>query len=71
MIASIVAFTLLFVCTLCGCLMYVYFEGCDPYESGRILQQDQAIPFLVLKVFKDYPGVAGLFVSAAYSGMLR
>jgi len=51
--------------------MYAYFEGCDPIQAGLIQRPDQMIPLLVAKVFRDTPGMAGLFVSAAVSGTLR
>jgi len=51
--------------------MYAYFEGCDPIKAGMIESPDQMIPLLVIKVFKEVPGMAGLFVAAAVSGTLR
>lgn len=29
------------------------------------------MPYLVMDIFGDYPGIPGLFVAAAYSGTLR
>ena len=54
-----------------GCAMYAYFEGCDPLKKGVIKKPDQLMAFLVVSVFKEAPGMAGLFVSAAFSGTLR
>ena len=51
--------------------MFKYFEGCDPVASGDVQFSDQIIPFLVIKLFRSVPGISGLFVAAAYSGMLR
>lgn len=31
----------------------------------------QLMPYLVLDLFEEYPGVAGLFVAAVYAGSLR
>jgi sodium-coupled monocarboxylate transporter 8/12 len=31
----------------------------------------QLMPYLVLDILKNYPGVPGLFVACAYSGTLR
>ena len=56
---------------LTGCAAYAYFEGCDPVKNKKLDKVDQIVPFLVMRIFKDLPGMAGLFVSAAYSGMLR
>jgi len=54
-----------------GCVMYAYFEGCDPLKSGKINKSDQLLPYLVVHVFENFPGLAGLFISAAFSGTLR
>jgi len=51
--------------------MYAYFEGCDPLKAGVISKPDQLMPLFILQIFADYPGMAGLFVSAAFSGTLR
>ena len=51
--------------------MYTYYEGCDPLSSGKIAKPDQLLPYLVVDVFQDLPGMAGLFVAAAFSGTLR
>lgn len=56
---------------LTGCVAYAYYEGCDPIKQGSISKSDQIIPYLVTDIFSDLPGLAGLFVSAAYSGTMR
>ena len=62
---------LLFNSALNGVSMYAYFEGCDPLKSGVFKDRNQYVPHLVVRLFENAPGMAGLFVSAAYSGMLR
>uniref|UniRef100_H2YAS1 Sodium-coupled monocarboxylate transporter 1 n=1 Tax=Ciona savignyi TaxID=51511 RepID=H2YAS1_CIOSA len=54
----------------CGAAAYAYFEHCDPLKNGDIHKSDQILPYMVLKIFSDLPGMAGLFVAAAYSGTL-
>ena len=54
-----------------GYLMFKYFEGCDPLASGKIEKKNEMVVYLVVELFKNKPGVPGLFVAAAYSGMLR
>uniref|UniRef100_H2Z8W9 Sodium-coupled monocarboxylate transporter 1 n=1 Tax=Ciona savignyi TaxID=51511 RepID=H2Z8W9_CIOSA len=61
---------LLIIATMNGCAMYAYYEGCDPMTQGKLKKVDQTVPYLVMEIFYDVPGMAGLFVSAAYSGML-
>ena len=59
------------IAVLTGLAMYVYYEGCDPLILGTIEKPDQLLPYLVVDVFEDLPGMAGLFVAAAFSGTLR
>lgn len=54
-----------------GLAMYAYFEGCDPIISGIASKPDEVMPLIIITIFQEYPGLAGLFVSAAYSGTLR
>ncbi|XP_052767858.1 sodium-coupled monocarboxylate transporter 1-like [Mya arenaria] len=55
-----------------GLLMYAYFtiEQCDPYLSGAISNNNQLIPYFVMRVFRNIPGLAGLFIVALFSGAL-
>jgi len=70
-VSYIPTFIFFLLSALTGLIMYAYFEGCDPMKAGTIERPDQMIPLLVIKVFQDIPGMAGLFVSAAVSGALR
>jgi len=54
-----------------GATMYAYYENCDPVQSGKVEKPDQMMPYMVLDIFRDVPGMAGLFVAAAFSGALR
>jgi len=67
---GIILWLLLFNSALNGVGMYAFFEGCDPRKSGVFEDKNQYIPYLVVRLFEKAPGMAGLFVSAAYSGML-
>ncbi|XP_076825675.1 sodium-coupled monocarboxylate transporter 2-like isoform X1 [Clavelina lepadiformis] len=58
------------LCMMNGLVMYAYFKGCDPIFNGELKKPDQLAPYLVLKIFREYPGMTGLFVSAVYSGTL-
>uniref|UniRef100_A0A671YHU4 Solute carrier family 5 member 8 n=1 Tax=Sparus aurata TaxID=8175 RepID=A0A671YHU4_SPAAU len=52
------------------CLFSVY-KDCDPWTAGQVSAPDQLMPYLVMDILRDYPGLPGLFVAAAYSGSLR
>ncbi|NWQ77766.1 SC5A8 protein, partial [Columbina picui] len=55
---------------LCGLALYSIYKDCDPWTSKQVSALDQLMPYLVLDILKDYPGVPGLFVASAYSGTL-
>lgn len=50
--------------------MYAYFEGCDPIKSKVIERSDQMLPYFMMKVVGNYPGLPGLFVAGIFSGAL-
>ena len=54
-----------------GFVMYAYFETCDPRFSGKIKTPDQSVPYMVVHIFQNASGLAGVFVAAVYSGTLR
>ncbi|XP_048196649.1 sodium/iodide cotransporter [Perognathus longimembris pacificus] len=63
-------FLIVFSAACCGIIMFVFYQECDPLLTGRISAPDQYMPLLVLDIFKDLPGVPGLFLACAYSGTL-
>ncbi|XP_066490585.1 sodium-coupled monocarboxylate transporter 1-like [Tiliqua scincoides] len=56
--------------TLSGLAMYSVFKDCDPWTAKKVAAPDQLIPYLVLQLWKDFPGIPGLFVAGTYSGTL-
>jgi len=55
---------------LVGMSMFRYNACCDPYTAGWVETTDQLVPYLSVIIFKSTPGVAGLYVSGAFSGTL-
>ena len=53
-----------------GLAALAYFNGCDPVQSGQLEKNDQIMPFLAAEIFKNSPGLTGLYISAAYSATL-
>ncbi|XP_076010514.1 sodium-coupled monocarboxylate transporter 1-like [Genypterus blacodes] len=53
-----------------GFCLYSVFKKCDPWTAGLVSAPDQLVPYLVMDIFRDYPGLPGLFVAATYSGSL-
>ncbi|KAM6425042.1 sodium-coupled monocarboxylate transporter 1 [Rhynochetos jubatus] len=56
--------------TLCGLSLYSIYKDCDPWMAKQVSALDQLMPYLVLDILHDFPGVPGLFVASAYSGTL-
>ncbi|KAM7140626.1 sodium/iodide cotransporter [Molossus nigricans] len=54
----------------CGIVMFAFYMDCDPILTGRISAPDQYMPLFVLDIFRNLPGVPGLFLACAYSGTL-
>ncbi|XP_043572975.1 sodium-coupled monocarboxylate transporter 1 isoform X1 [Chiloscyllium plagiosum] len=59
-----------FCAVFTGLTMYSIYHQCDPLTQKKIRAPDQLLPYLVMDILRDYPGVPGLFVAAAYSGTL-
>lgn len=55
---------------LSGLTMYSIYKKCDPLTNNDVSTSDQLLPYLVMDILADYPGIPGLFVAAAYSGTL-
>ncbi|NWH17452.1 SC5A8 protein, partial [Grus americana] len=55
---------------LCGLALYSIYKDCDPWMANQVSALDQLMPYLVLDILHDFPGVPGLFVASAYSGTL-
>ncbi|XP_021946912.2 sodium-coupled monocarboxylate transporter 2 [Folsomia candida] len=59
-----VALTVMMTCVVMSGLIILgkYFH-CDPYSAKLIESSDQTIPFLVMDILGDYPGLSGVFVA--------
>lgn len=58
-------------CSYCGLLIYATYHDCDPLTTKLAKAKDQLLPLLVMRLFGDYPGMPGLFVSGVFSAALR
>ncbi|XP_071085404.1 uncharacterized protein [Haliotis cracherodii] len=56
-----------------GIVAYAYYVNvrCDPLESGQIHNPNQIIPYMVMDIFRGFPGMPGLFLAALFSASLR
>ncbi|KAG7170831.1 sodium-coupled monocarboxylate transporter 2-like isoform X1 [Homarus americanus] len=55
---------------LSGLVAFATYSTCDPLTSGKITKPDQILPFLVTDKLSHLTGLAGVFVSAVYGGVL-
>ncbi|XP_007503367.1 sodium-coupled monocarboxylate transporter 1-like [Monodelphis domestica] len=62
--------TILACTVFCGLAIYSRYHDCDPWTSKKISAPDQLMPYLVLDILRDYPGLPGLFVACVYGGTL-
>ena len=55
-----------------GIVAYAYYStiGCDPLTSKQIKNPNQIIPFMVLDIFSNLPGMTGLFMASLFSASL-
>ncbi|XP_006125923.1 sodium-coupled monocarboxylate transporter 1 isoform X1 [Pelodiscus sinensis] len=68
---NLVGLWAILVCAMfCGLAMYSIYRDCDPWTAKHVSAPDQLMPYLVLDILRDFPGVPGLFVASAYSGTL-
>ncbi|OXB75401.1 UNVERIFIED_CONTAM: hypothetical protein H355_010603 [Colinus virginianus] len=69
---NLVGLWAILVCAMfCGLSLYSIYKDCDPWMAEQVSALDQLMPYLVLDILRDFPGVPGLFVASAYSGTLR
>ncbi|KAG8247929.1 hypothetical protein J6590_051229 [Homalodisca vitripennis] len=58
------------LCYCLGVVLYARYHQCDPVASGVITKANQMVPLYVMEVGRDYPGLAGLFMSGVMSAAL-
>ncbi|XP_061668525.1 solute carrier family 5 member 6a [Syngnathoides biaculeatus] len=55
---------------LMGLVMFARYGEDSPLNKGSVTTKDQMVLYFVMDVFKDLPGLAGLFVACLFSGAL-
>ncbi|XP_068084240.1 sodium-coupled monocarboxylate transporter 2 [Anabrus simplex] len=53
-----------------GLVIYASFYDCDPVSTKSIGKADQLLPFFVMEISKNIPGLPGLFISGVFSAAL-
>lgn len=57
-------------CIVTGLIMYTFFRRCDPIMAGAVSKPDQLLPYFMIKVCTQVPGLPGLFIAGIFSGAL-
>lgn len=55
---------------LTGLTIYARYQSCDLITSQKNLKPDQLVPYFILDVGNNFPGIAGLFVAGILSAAL-
>ncbi|XP_060065847.1 sodium-dependent multivitamin transporter-like [Ylistrum balloti] len=55
-----------------GLVAYAYFtsKGCDPLKSKIVPNPNQLLPYMVVNIFQNFPGMSGMFLAAVVSASL-
>lgn len=51
--------------------MYARYRDCDPFTSKVVKKDDQLLPFYVVDVAGEVPGLSGLFIAGVFCASLR
>lgn len=59
------------VCVLQGLIMYSMYWDCDPFTTKQITNKDQLLPYYIMNVAENIPGLSGLFIAGIFCAALR
>lgn len=54
-----------------GLIIYAKYSDCDPFATGQVSRNDQLLPYYVMDVAGNVPGLPGLFIAGVVSAGLR
>ncbi|XP_014207706.1 sodium-coupled monocarboxylate transporter 2-like [Copidosoma floridanum] len=58
------------MCTYAGLVIYTQYYNCDPISAKLISRNDQIVPYYVMDITKNLPGIAGVFLAGIISSAL-
>ncbi|KAL7288197.1 hypothetical protein TKK_0017749 [Trichogramma kaykai] len=50
-------------CVYCGLVIYARYFNCDPIESKIVERGDQIVPYYVMDITRNFPGLSGMFLA--------
>ncbi|KAK4876633.1 hypothetical protein RN001_009139 [Aquatica leii] len=56
--------------TFTGLLLYARFWNCDPLATKEVSRSEQLVPYFVMEVTKNFPGLPGIFIAGVFSAGL-
>lgn len=54
-----------------GLIIFAKYYNCDPLSAGKVSEPDQLLPYYVMEIGRDIPGLPGLFTASIFSAALR
>lgn len=49
-----------------GLIMYSKYATCDPFTTGAVERTDQLLPYFIMDVASNIPGLPGLFIAGIF-----
>nr|XP_002131513.1 sodium-coupled monocarboxylate transporter 1 [Ciona intestinalis] len=62
--------TIAILAGMAGLTMYAYYVECDPFSAGWVSATDQLMPYFVMDILYEFPGLPGVFLCSTFSGTL-
>ncbi|KAK9722150.1 Sodium:solute symporter family [Popillia japonica] len=53
-----------------GLIIFAKYYNCDPLSAGKVSEPDQLLPYYVMEIGRDIPGLPGLFTASIFSAAL-
>ncbi|KAF5273272.1 hypothetical protein FQR65_LT04694 [Abscondita terminalis] len=53
-----------------GLVLYAKYRGCDPLSSRQIKHGDQLVPYFIVNIAENIPGIKGIFTVGLFSASL-
>ncbi|KYB24974.1 hypothetical protein TcasGA2_TC031445 [Tribolium castaneum] len=69
-IFALVMNVVVILCILLGFLIYAHYSNCDPLLSGKIKKHEQLVPYYIMEIAGNLPGVFSLTLVAFFCASL-
>ncbi|XP_076377358.1 putative sodium-dependent multivitamin transporter [Megalopta genalis] len=69
-VCAILITVMMSLTSICGVILFVVYEDCDPVTSGKISTFDKIVPYFAVDKMVAYPGTTGLLIAGIFSATL-